>query len=127
MANLSFFITPTSITIYDGNRNRIVVYKKATANGKKAEIVPEVSAETKDANTQGVKLANLMVKYLTNKKTKDSYQRVFGRLQKLINSFEVHSFETLYNRLDKAINPKTEATQPAEVLAEVEELETEAV
>jgi len=116
MANLNFFITPTSITIYDSNRNRVVVYKKATPNGKKAEIVPEVSAENKDTNTQGVKLANLMAKYLTNKKTKDSYQRIFGRLQKLIAEFEVHSFETLYNRLDKAINPKIEATQPAEVV-----------
>lgn len=125
MSKLSFFITPTSITIYDSNRNRIAIYKGTNAATKKAEITPEVTAENKENNTQGVKLATLMVKFITGKKSKDSYQRVFGRLQKLIAQFDVHSFETLYNRLDKAINPKVESEQPAEtVKAEVEELET---
>jgi len=124
MAKLNLFITPTSITIYDSNNNRIAIYKGTNATTKKVEITPQVTAENKDANTQGVKLATLMTKYITGKKSKDSYQRVFGRLQKLVTSFDAHSFETLYNRLDKAINPKIE--QPAEP-AKVEELEAEAV
>ena len=124
---MSFFITPTSITIYDSNKNRIAIYKGTNAATKKAEITPQVTAETKDANTQGVKLATLMVKYVTGKKSKDSYQRVFGRLQKLIASIDSHSFETLYNRLDKLINPKIEGEQKPAEPVKAEELEAEAV
>jgi hypothetical protein len=123
MALVSFFVTPTSITIYDGSKNRVVVRKATSADFKKAELTPEISVEDTRAQGSAQKLSSAIIKFLTQK-SKDSFQKRFNRLHKFLSSIETHSFETLKNRLEKELEPKTEGTS---VVAEDENLEVEAV
>lgn len=121
MATLKFFSTPNSITIYDGDNNRLVVHKKSFGNFKKAEIVPEISAQDTRARNNAVELGNMMVKFLNNKKPKDSFTKGFGKLQRMLSGLEVTSFEILKNKVEPKIVPAT-VTEPV-----TEVLETEAV
>lgn len=125
MSKLNFFFAPTSITIYDGNNNRLVIHKKSFGNFKKAEIVPDISAQDTRARNNAVELANMLVKVLNTKKPKDSFQKGFGKLQKMLTGIEVTSFEILKNRVEAILFPAAATEQKAEpVKAETEVLET---
>lgn len=121
MANVSFFVTPTSITIYDGAKNCVIVRKATSADFKKAELTPELSVADSRVQNSALNLSKAIVRYLTQK-SKDSFQKRFTRLHKFLSAIETHSFETLKNQLEKALEPKV-----TPVVTEAVALESETV
>jgi hypothetical protein len=123
MSNVSLFVSPTSITIYDGSKNRVVVRKETSADFKKATLTPEISVEDTRVQNNAVKLGETIIRFLTQK-SKDSFTKRFNRLHKFLAAIDTHSFETLKNRLEREMQPKA-VVIPIETVAEV--LEAEAV
>jgi hypothetical protein len=117
MANVQIFITPTSITIYDGKNNRVAVRKTVFGNFKKAEITPEISVTDTRVQNNAVELGNLIIKFLANKKPKDSYTKGFAKLHRFLTTINTHSLETLKNRLEREMYPNAEV-KPVETVME---------
>jgi hypothetical protein len=115
MAKISIYVSPTSISIYDSLNNRISIRKATSADFKSAEITPEYNVQDTRVINDAYKLAAAVKTYLT-KRSKDNFEKRFKKLQTLLSGLGGHSFETLYNRLDKAMNIKTEKVKQVELI-----------
>lgn len=102
MSNVKIFITPSSISIYDTNNNKLVVRK--TIDG----IYTESSTGNTRLNNSILKLQNSIKKFVTQK-SKDNYKVRFAKLSTLLKEVGTHSFVSLANKLE-AINTPTHQT-----------------
>ncbi len=98
MSNVQIFITPSSITIYDGNRNRLIVRKTAH------EIVFESTTGSNRVNNSIMNLQKAIKGFITQR-SKDNYKKRFSKLSTLLGSVGTHSFVSLTNKLEKNCQP----------------------
>lgn len=120
MAKMTIIATATSISVYDSSNNRVAIRQSQATNFNKAVLIPEYSIQENKTLNEGYKLGAAILTYL-RRKSKDNFQKRFKKLQVLLTSFDVHSFEVLKNRLNAHIEPKpVKQEQPAEELATLE-------
>lgn len=92
MAKVTIFVTPTSITIYDGNQNRLIVRKGEN------DIEFHSTADSVKASNNILSLQQAIRGEL-KKKSKDNYRVRFDKLAKHLSAIKTHSFITLKNQL----------------------------
>jgi hypothetical protein len=99
MATLTIVSTPKSITIVDGNQNKLVVLK--TENGIEFHSVIETPRHNKNILAIQQKL-NTILKAPSN--NRDNYKVRFERLRKQLTDIPTHSFITIKRVLEHKDN-----------------------
>lgn len=119
---MSIYVTGMSISIYDNFNNRVSIRKTESFDFKSATLIPEYNVQDSRIMGEAYKLGAAILTYL-GKKSKDNFQKRFRKLHTLLNSFQVHSFETLKNRLESHMNTNSaNQTQPVESFPEMQEI-----